>query len=310
MTQYPYRAMLALTLGGLLAGCGGGSDNSRGPATGQLSLSLTDAPVDQVYTVNLQIRGATIKPQSGPALDFTFPAPIDVDLLSLQNGDVFDLLSGETVPAGAYNWIELHANAALDGTFDSYVMETEMGAMVELRTPSGSTRFVSGFTVTAGQNNAFVLDWDVRRALTNPNGLDGWHLTSAHRLIDMTQFGTLSGTVADALLMDSACTSDAEGNGNVVYVYSGHDVVPDDMGSATEPLTSAPVALDPMMAGAYTYSVPFLDPGPYTVAFTCQGLDDLPDSDQVAADELVFGSTVNADVAEGQGSVNEAPVIE
>ena len=116
-------------------------------------------------------------------------------------------------------------------------METATGGMIELRVPSGSARFVSGFVVTAGQNNAFTLDWDVRRALTDPAGSDGWHLTPAHRLIDMTEYGRLSGTIADALVMDASCTSGAEGEGNVVYVYPGHDAVPDDMGSAGEPLT-------------------------------------------------------------------------
>lgn len=307
MTQYIYRALFALSLAGLLTACGGNSDSDE---SGSLTLNLTDAPIDEVFAVSLQISGVSVKPQGGPAMNFDFLSPVDVDLLSLQNGNVFNLLDGETVPAGRYNWIELHANAELDGTFDSYVMETETGAMIELRTPSGSTRFVSGFVVTAGQNNSFMLDWNVRRALTDPEGLDGWHLTSAHRLIDMTEYGSLSGVVADALVMDGSCTSDAEGNGNVVYIYAGHDVVPDDMGSAGEPLTSGPVSVDDTMAGAYTYSVPFLDPGPYTVAFTCQGLDDNPDTDEVDGDEIAFGGQVNADVAAGQDTTNDAPLIE
>lgn len=114
-----------------------------------------------------------------------------------------------------------------------------------------------------------------------PEGLDGWHLTSAHRLIDMTEFGSLSGAVVDALVMDDSCTSDSDGNGDVVYIYAGHDAMPDDMGSAGEPLTTAPLATNDVMAGAYTYTVPFLDPGQYSVAFTCQALRDNPDNDEV-----------------------------
>ena len=302
------QALVAFLLAAFITACGGSGDGSSD--TGLLTLGLTDAPVDEVYAVNLQITGVSIKPQEGPALNFEFPAPVDVDLLSLRDGNVFNLLDGETVAAGRYNWIELHANADLDGVFDSYVMETETGGMIELRTPSGSTRFVSGFVVTAGQDNAFTLDWNVRRALTDPEGLDGWHLTSAHRLIDMTEYGSLSGTVADALVMDPSCTSDAEGNGNVVYVYPGHDAIPDDLGSAAEPLTSAPVSVDDHMAGAYAYTVPFLDPGQYTLAFTCQGLDDDPDTDESGAEEIAYGGQVNADVAAGQDTVNEAPSIE
>lgn len=295
----------------LLSACGGGSGSGGdGPTTGSLTLGLTDAPVDEVFAVNLQMRGVSIKPQSGPAMDFEFPAPVDVDLLSLQNGTVFTLLDGQSVPAGRYNWIEIHTNAELDGTFDSYVMETDTGGMIELRTPSGSTRFVSGFVITAGQSNSFVLDWNVRRALTNPVGLNGWHLTSAHRLIDTTDYGSLTGSVADDLTMADSCTADEEGMGNAVYVFAGPDVAPDDLGSAGEPLTTAPVAANADLAGAYTYTVSFLDPGDYTIAFTCQGRDDEPDTDEVGDDEIVFSGQVNAQVAAGRNTSNEAPVIE
>ena len=80
-----------------LSGCGGGSHDA--PAEATLSLALTDAPIDEVFAVNVQLTGVSIKPQVGPALDFDFPAPVDVDLLSLHDGNVFMLLNGETVDA-------------------------------------------------------------------------------------------------------------------------------------------------------------------------------------------------------------------
>jgi hypothetical protein len=110
--------------------------------------------------------------------------------------------------------------------------------------------------------------------------------------------------------MDESCTSDADGNGNLVYVYAGHDAEPDDLGSSNPPLTTAPVRSDPMDAGAYNYTVPYLDPGPYTVAFTCQGLDDDSMVDETGDAQIVFAAQVNADVAEGSGTENEAPLLE
>lgn len=310
MSNFNSKLSCTAILATLLAGCGGGGSSSNVTSTGTFSLGLTDAPVDQVFEVNVQLTGVTVKPSGGPAIDFDFPTPVDVNLLSLQNGSVFSLLDDETVEAGSYNWIELHANADLDGVFDSYVMETETGGMVELRIPSGSTRFVSGFVITAGQGNAFTLDWDVRKGLTDPVGQDGWFLRPAFRIIDMTEYGSLSGQVADALTMDVSCTSDAEGSGNTVYVFTGSDIVPDDLDGTDDAITSAPVSVDSSMAGAYTYTVPFLDPGAYTLAFTCQGLDDDPESDETGADEIVFSSQVNAVVAMGQNTENEAPIIE
>lgn len=301
-------AFLALAI----AACGGGGSGSGGgsPSTGTLSLALTDAPVDQVYEVNVQVTGVTIKPASGAAVDYEFAAPLDVDLLALRDGRVQTLLDGEVVTAGAYNWIELHANAEIDGNFDSYVREIEGGGTLELRIPSGSARLVSGFVVTAGQNNAFTLDWDVRRGLTDPVGVAGWSLTPAFRLIDMTHYGSLSGQVADPLTADENCSSDADGAGNLVYVFQGHDAQVDDIGGVNEPLTTAPVRIDEGQAGAYAYTIPFLDPGRYTVAFTCQGLSDDPTTDEVAPDAPIFSGRVNANVVDGRDTHNEAPLIE
>ena len=178
-----------------------------------------------------------------------------------------------------------------------------------MRIPSGSARLVSGFVVTAGQNNSFVLDWDLRRGLTDPIGQEGWHLTPALRIIDTTEFGSLFGQVADPLLEHESCplaADDPDGESNVVYVFAGLDAVPDDLDGTDDPVTSARVAMNGDMAGAYTYTVEFLDPGDYTVAFTCQGLDDDPTMD----DAIVFLGQVNATVESGEGTENQAPMIE
>jgi hypothetical protein len=310
-----FRTCVIVVLTTLVLGCGGSSGSDSGPTTGTLTIGLTDAPVDLVDKVHVKFSGITLKPQNGPALEFAMKSDEGVDLLTLQDGSVFPMLESETVDAGRYNWIELHVNAEIDETIDSYVM-TENGEMIELEVPSGTVRLVSGFVVTAGKNNEVVLDWDVRKGLTDPVGKDYYTLTPALRLIDMTQYGSLSGTVADALIMDESCTSDAEGDGNLVYVYKGSDVTADDLGSFGEPVTTAPVSSNPEKAGAYTYIVHFLDPGEYTVAFTCQGLDDDPATDAgsgegvEAVPSIDFAGQVNASVADGDGTVNEAPLIE
>ena len=105
----------------------------------------------------------------------------------------------------------------------------------------------------------------------------------------MTTHGSISGTVADALVT-------AECN-PLVYVYEGSTVTPDDMGSVgAQPLAVAMVDnMDPEAAGAWTYSVPFLDPMTYTVAFTCEDVPDDPAMD----DAITFMQPQDAIVSDG-----------
>ena len=177
--------------------------------------------------------------------------------------------------------------------------------MVELRVPSGDQqglRLVSGFTVTANQNSSFMIDWDLRKGLTNPVGQVGYFLRPALRITEMTRHGTIAGTVADALVLAEGCLNDlAEDRGNLVYVFEGAGVVPADIdGSNNDPLTSGAVAVDSSAAGAYTYSVPCLSPGQYTVAFPCQGLSDDP---AVTDAGLLFAGPHSATVVHGATTV-------
>ncbi len=289
----------------LLLGCGGGGSGSDSITSqnGTLSLFITDAPVDNVAVVRVQFAGVTVKPQQGEPIEFLFDLPADIDLLTLTGENSMLLLNNETVPAGRFEWLELHVNAEFDNEFDSFVME-DTGGMLELEVPSGSQsglRLVSGFTVTANQNSSFVIDWDLLKALTRPPGQPGWLLRPALRITDMTEFGSIAGTVADGLLMDDTCENDlAADTGNNVYVYEGHNVGPDDIGgSGVEPLTTAPVVLDMNTAGAYTYRVTFLSPGDYTLALNCQGANEDPEVD----DDLTFLQPTNTTVVDDQESL-------
>lgn len=302
MNDHFTRATALLGSALLLSACGGGgSSSSPEPVTGNGSLSLyvTDAPVDDVAEVWVQFTGVQVQPRTGPAIEFVFDEPVDVDLLALQGENHAPLLMDAELPAGEYDWIALAVNAEFDTVMDSYVVTT--GGQEELRVPSGSQsglRLVSGFAITVNRNTSFMIDWDLRQGLTRPPGQPGYFLRPALRITDLTEYGTIAGTVDDALLMADGCSNDlAEDRGNLVYVYEGADVTPADIaGTATDPLTTAIVAQDSSTAGAYTYAVPYLSPGEYTVAFTCQGLDEDPQGD----DGLVFVQPQNATVSDGQ----------
>ncbi|MFW6094316.1 MAG: DUF4382 domain-containing protein [Pseudomonadota bacterium] len=274
----------------LLAACGGGGSSSSDvseTSDGTLSLAITDAPVDNASEVWVQFTGVRVKPSDGPAIEVDFDSPMEVDLLELTGENSAQLLNEEPLPAGSYEWIALDVEDT-----NSYVVD-DMGQTTDVRIPSGDQqglRLVSGLTITAGQHSQFIIDWDLRKALTNPVGQSGYFLRPALRITDLTEHGSIAGTVADGLVMDDACVNDlAEDRGNLVYVFEGADADPVDIdGEDPEPLTTATVAADDQAAGAYTFEAAFLAPGEYTVAFTCQGLNDDPERNDIDDAEVAF----------------------
>lgn len=298
-----------------LGACSGGSSNHGGPTAenagyGTLSVALMDAPATNVTQIVVEIAQLNVKPEDGDALEFPIDPPLQVDLLTLDANNSATLLDGAVVPAQHYNWMELVLNAAFDGDLDSYVVTTtggmeEIEIQEELRVPSGSVRLVSGFWVTDNQETSFMIDWDMRHGLVDPPGQPGFMLRPAFRIIDMTAFGTLSGTIAIATVTDDAACGDDDPDldvGNVVYIFAGFDVEPDDIdmedGDDAEPVATVDAAPNEM--GDYVYET-ILTPGDYTVAFTCQaGLDD-PETD----DEVQFSDPVNATIVADEDGPNE-----
>jgi len=303
-------ASLAATI---VAGCGGSSSSTveLDTSTGTLSIMLTDAAVDDVSEVWVEFAGLALKPSNGDEILVEFATPTSINLLELQDGRSEALLNNKQVPVGPYNWIRLDVNAEFDNVFDSYALRKD-GSQVELRIPSGSKtglKLVSGFTVTANQSTNIMLDWDLRQALTDPRGQPGMHLRPALRVTDMAVFGTLTGTVAEALVTEMgpaeppagepniACTNgELHDMGNAVYLYEGEVADPLDIrGADTDPAVTATVTQD--AEGVYEFAISYLSVGSYTAAFTCQASGDDPEVE----DEIVFGAIIN-DVAITDGA--------
>lgn len=301
-------AVLAIVISIFLSACGG----SDSPSTGIASIDITDAPADDVSQVHLTVHRISLKPQSGPAFDYVPDEPVVIEnLLGLQGTNAAALLPDTELTAGRYNWIRFYVSG---GFPDSYVV-TDEGGSVDLfipgqqGMPSDNKRFlqlVSGFVVPAGGNADFTLDVDLRRALTKPNGKDHYLLRPALRITDNAETGSLSGSVDAALLADASCSNDlASDSGNAIYLFSNSDAVTGDVNvdengvpvGDTNPLTTANVTLD-IDSGEYTYSIGFVPAGEYTIALTCQSLDDMPDQD----DEIAFLQAQNTVVTAEQNT--------
>jgi len=275
-----------------VAGCGGGGSTNTPDGMGTLNIALTDAAVDDVTEVWVEFAGVTLKPKSGDEIVYEFDDVKRINLLDLQNGKTEALLENTNVAVGPYSWMRLAVNAEFDGVFDSYAMRDD-SSQVELRIPSGSQtglKLVSGFTVTQNQSTNLVIDWDLRKGLTDPTGQPGMQLRPALRVTDMAEHGALTGTVAESLIMAEGCNAAdaAEDSGNAVYLFEGNTAEPLDIIDAeTGPFATATVTQD--ADGTYTFDVSYLSIGEYTAAFTCQAEFDDPEAD----DDIEFSAVVN-----------------
>ena len=244
MQRTNYRTVTGiLVAAAALAACSGGSSNrgdtaSNGEPTGTLSVALVDSPVTDVSQIWITIKTLRLKPAEGSVIEFPMgPDGLKVDLLTLTPANSATLLDSATVPAGQYDWMELVLDADFDGSTEDSSVVTNAGGeeelAVELRVPSGSVRLVSGFTVTADQETSFMIDWDARHGLVAPPGQPGYMLRPAFRIVDMTEYGTLSGTVLATVITDSANGCDVDDPdldvGNAVYIFAGSGVLAEDI---------------------------------------------------------------------------------
>jgi len=285
-------AVVCIVVLAMLAACGGGGSESPSmstPSNGKLNLRITDSPVTSAKRVVVQFTGLELKPAAAadPVI-FDF-APRQIDLLALDGGGSEVLLAGQTLPAGDYEWIRLKVNAGKDGS-DSFI-ELDDGSVHPLFIPSGNQtglKLIRGFTIGAGSTHDFTIDFDLRKSVIHPPGLgDPYLLKPVLRLVDNLEVGTISGTVANALVVDGCKPA--------VYLYSGAGVIPDDVGSATAPLTTTAVTLD-ATTGEYRFKLAFVPAGANTVAFTCAADMDAADVD----DAITFSAPLPATVVAGQ----------
>lgn len=285
-----YRSLLAFTVALLVFGCSSGDNDD----TGTLSLSLTDAPVDDAMSVMVAFTGVELQQESGDRLTFDFDPPKQIDLLALRSGRR-ELLLEEDLPPGRYNWIRLQISTE---AMASYIEMLDK-SMHNLRIPSGDERGLQlnrSFEVPEDGLVDFTLDFDLRKSVHAPQGSSAdYILRPTVRMVATTEVGNITGTVDASLLADPSCTGDA------VYVFAGTEVTPDDIDDQDpEPVTTAMVEWDET-ASLYTYRAAFLPAGDYTVALTCQAGDDDPAADN----PLEFVGTTDVTVTAGEETTHD-----
>ncbi|OZB20667.1 MAG: hypothetical protein B7X58_00425 [Marinobacter sp. 34-60-7] len=293
------------TLAAALAACGGSGDGSSNGATGNVSVGLTDAPIDSLTAVDIAFTGIRLKPRDGDWIDFNYDEARFINLLELQGGITEPLLTDEEVPAGTYEEIRLIIDNEL-----SSVSATD-GGTYSLAVPSGEQsglKLKGDFEVTADESTSYTIDFDVRKSIVNPPGkaLGDYMLKPVLRLVANENVGNLEGKVdyaqiSSVRLSDASLANCSDGYEGSVYIYEGAGVEPVDLNVDREglnPLMVVPVAAQET-GNLYDWIAAFLEEGAYTVSYSCQ-------SDNNVSDEtLEFDGTQNVEVFAGETTTAE-----
>ncbi len=256
-----------------LAGCLG-NDVVK---SGYLDIRVTDAAVDGVSKVVLKFTGIDLHSDDGTQT-FIYDTPKQINLLEYTSGRFEVLLGPVEVPAGNYDWVRLRIETSQ--VEDSYVelADATKHELTVQRTDNIGVKVTQSFSVSKDEARSVVLDFDLRKSLTESGG--EYTLNPVIRVADANTSGRIRSFINPVNMADPTCMD----GGAMVYIYPGQGVAPTDIsGSVLDPVTTVPVVKFSVEGSPDVYigDAAYLPEGWYTVAFTCDGEYDLPNSTQV-----------------------------
>ena len=278
-----------------MTACGGGDTQG----TGTVVIGITDAPVDSAEAVVIHFTKATLHGPNGnttvPVIDpVTSQSGRSIDLLQLQGG-MWTGLFTNVVTAGHYSWIRLTLDMS-----QSYIQIN--GQQYALRcTSCENNGFLlnRSFNVAADSTMALMLDFDLRKSITDPSSGIDYILRPTVRVVETAASGEIRGEIDPSLIANLGGFT-----GCSVYAFEGNDALLDDVyipvdisipAEQNNPISTAKVFYE---NNVYQYTLSFLPAGDYTVALTCDA-----DMDSAATDDtLTFSDPVNVPVIAGETS--------
>ncbi|MEX1031936.1 MAG: DUF4382 domain-containing protein [Cellvibrionaceae bacterium] len=272
------------------------SGGELGDDLGELTLWITDGPVDEADMVELSITGVQVKPVGADSIDVLLDSPLIVDLLDLGDEDNprEEIIDDHSFPVGDYEWIRLLLDEA-----DVTIMID--GLQYPLTIPpdeQDGLQFEFNLTVEDDTDLDLTIDLDLRKSLRSLGG-NQYELHPRLRIVNTEQTGTLNGTVAQSLVEDNDdCNNGAfNDEGNAVYVFAGGDAVFQDIrDNAQDPIATTTVEKN--FDNEYVFRVGFLPRGSYTAVFTCDGSIDDPETDNELI--MLFSDHVNVSIQVGE----------
>jgi len=285
-----------------LTACGGGSNESSNDVLlPKFSLSISDAPVDDLSKVVVCFNQIELKGNSKDAV-FTvgneegmiaandlcldnngdvIANTVGLDLLQYTGSDSIALVKDINIAAGEYTQLRLIMS---DG---SYGIDVQTEENISVSVPSNELK-LDGFTASLGGVVDFTIEFDLNKGMTNPVGQEGYFLKPRGvRLVNNNEAGHIDGTVTETFLINNQCSplSDSTIKVAIVYLYEGinlaietlEDNGGDEAGNL--PYASTAVIFDSEEL-SYNFDIGFIKAGNYTVAISCD-TEDTPEVDEV-----------------------------
>ena len=176
---------------------------------GRTQIKITDGPIDnaEVEGVFVTITDVKIDGESAPS----FSGPQTINLMALQNGRT-ELLVDEGFGATTYNSIEFQLDLVNDANGTSpgcYVLTDQGKEALEMDGQATADIAVrKTFEVVAGGYNAYVVDFDLRKMITQESGgalspndysfATESETEAALRLVSEANTGTIAGEIDDS----------------------------------------------------------------------------------------------------------------
>ncbi len=325
----------ALVASSLLTACGSSDDDpvnqppEQANTTSSFTMSASDAPIDGASEVVLHFDSMTLVNVDSSAGDAEIDLGADgsgtvaLDLLSVQGTDAAVLHTAD-VAAGSYNAVRFSF------TEDSYIATPEGTFPIVAQ---GDIEVPVSITLSADGNAEYTAEFDLRSAISG-DGSAGFTLHERGiSVIADAEAASIQGTVSNDFYQHPNCTAKANMDvGNVVMLYQGHghdlSALGDYSLSVTNSLEQSPVASAMVTAnaeGTLAYEMGYLPAGDYTLAYSCRGDIDMPDTNEgvddgfqvLASSEVTLASgeaaQANFDVASemgaAKGSVDESWIV-
>lgn len=280
-----------------VAGCRGvDSDGGIADNAGDLSLWITDAPVQGVDRVDITITGVQIQPAEGDVIDITLDEPLRVDLLDLVDEPELreEILDDYSLPVGNYDSIRLvldESRLVIEVAGSEFIPTIPADAQDGLQVP---------FNVNVEDDTDLdlTIDFDVRKSLRKISDTE-YELQPSLRIVRTERTGNLTGSVAENRIRDPDCENGIDHNeGNYVYVFGGGSAnFQDIQGNEGDPLATGVVDLN-FSSGQYEFLIGFLPRGSYTAVFTCDGAIDDPELDNSI--NMIFSEAVDFEINAGE----------